>query len=76
MKLSSILPASPTSAGDFGVLPREIRDKIYGYMFHVIEKVWFPFLFITLRSDSINYACFHAVENLNPSILGASRCVR
>lgn len=31
-KLSSILPTFPTTAGNLGVLPREIRDEIYRYV--------------------------------------------
>ena len=32
VKSSSIFQAGPTPAGNLGVLPREIRDEIYGYM--------------------------------------------
>lgn len=69
-KFTSILTASPTPNGNLGVLPREIRDEIYGYVLRTNpEDNYVSF------SDFIPSVPSSSGALQNP-IFGASTCTR
>ena len=77
-KSSSIFQAVPTPAGNLGVLPREIRDEIYGYMLclHRSNKGYGDSdVYIPPRS-LFSKVCFRLGRRVNHRILHVSKGVR
>lgn len=78
-KSSSFLPASPTPAGNLGVLPRELRDEIYGYVFGRTDtnELYPPAnLFLALRTDSFGTTHLQWDKVYFPWILQLSKRIR
>lgn len=77
-KSSSILPAVPTPAGNLGILPREIRDEIYGYMLRLnCSNKWRrdSDVYIPLRSLLKRKPCFRLGKRVDHRILDVSKCI-
>ena len=76
---ATILPASSTPAGNLEVLPREIRDEIYGYVFGTIDLnelvVSFGVL-LALQIDSYGTTRLQWDEMYPSSILKLSKRIR
>ena len=78
VKPSSIFQAVPTPAGNLGVLPREIRDEIYGYMlclnrsnkWHRDSDVYIP------PRSLFSKLCFQLGKRVDNRILYVSKGVR
>ena len=92
VKSSSMLPVSPTSLGNLGFLPREIRNEIYGDVFglsrssewlytphaHTPMRVWLRSCdaIITPQSDRFDNGRCIYVDGVRRSILCISRDIR
>ena len=78
VKPSSIFQAVPTPAGNLGVLPREIRDEIYGYMlclnrgnnWHRESDVYIP------PRSLFGKVCFQLGKRVDRRVLYISKGVR
>lgn len=76
VKPCSILPACPTPTGDLGVLPREIRDQIYGYVVSRARRcippyTYTPFPIRTVARGNFQFQWYGS----DYQILRASACI-
>ena len=78
VKSSSIFQAVPTPAGNLGVLPREIRDEIYGYMLCLNQSnKWHRDSDVYIPPQSLfSKVCFRLGKRVDHRILYVSKGVR